>query len=69
MIQVILEEGTFRLVLIIVAVPLGVMQCRIQLQFIREALVPDELVVLLVIVVRLVVIIVAVALLVVVLTA
>jgi hypothetical protein len=69
MIQIILEEGALRFILIIVAMPFGVVQCRTEFQLISETLVPDELVVLLVIVVRLVVIIVAVALLVVLLTA
>ena len=69
MIQIVLEEGALRFILIIVAMSFGVVQCRTELQLIREALVPDELVVLLMVVVRLVVIIVAVALLVIVLSA
>ena len=66
-VQIILKKGALALILLIVAVALGVVQGSIQVQHVRKALVPDELVVLLVVVVRLVVIIAGVTLLVIVL--
>ena len=68
-VQVILKQGTLALVLLIVALSLGVVQCCIETQYVVEALIPDELIVLLVVVVRLVVVIARVAVGIVVFTA
>ena len=68
-VQVVLEQGTLALVLLVVALSLGVVQCCIEAQLVVQPLVPYQLVVLLVVVVRLVVIVVRLAVSVIILAA
>ena len=55
-----------RFILLVITISLGIMACHVQVQHIVEALVPQQLVVLLVVVIRLIVVIVHVTVLVIV---
>ena len=65
----ILHQFTACLILFVIALTLGIMACHVQVQVAREALVPQQLVVLLVVVIRLTVIIMHVTIIIIVLSA